>query len=97
MDSTEGIKQNKMEEGASVLPRFAHKMRTHFWNIHQFFCDLVCRKIQSELKSLKEFNTEELESLKKRIRHEIEDSKLEINILAQKIKIPFFTLIDFLR
>lgn len=75
-----------MEEGASVLPKFAHKMRTHFWNIHQFFCDLMSKKVESELRNLKEFNTEELESLRLRIKSEIEDSKPQLVFRKE----PFF-------
>ena len=35
LDQTEEIKSSKMQESAvNHLPKFAQKMRNHFWNIH---------------------------------------------------------------
>lgn len=75
LEQTEEIKTAKQQEGESIFPKFANKLRTHFWNIHQFFCDLMIKKLQSELRSIREFNFEEFEMLRKRISAEVEDSK----------------------
>lgn len=75
LEQTEEIKTAKLKQGDSIFPKFANKLRTHFWNIHQFFCDLVVKKLQSEIRNIREFNSEELEMLRKRISAEVEDSK----------------------
>ena len=67
--------QKSVVDDDEYIPGFVRKMRSHFWNIHQFFCDLVLKKVTSELRSLKDFNSAELETLQFRLNKEFQDSK----------------------
>lgn len=84
-DETESKKSLKIDLEGVETPLFVKKMRTHFWNIHQFFCDLINQKLNSELENLKEFNVEELETLRFRLNKELNDSKSKkINFFFRK-------------